>query len=147
MAATATPMIFLSPVLVADTNEKSFSFPLLVSGEGKNVDKRFETTALIDSGAGGTFLDKRFALENKIALTPLDKPIKVFNVDGTKNKAGTIEHCIWLKIQIGKRQISTRFLVTGLGKDRIILGLPWLKEYNPKIDWNQGTIEINLDKK
>jgi len=26
----------------------------------------------------------------------------------------------------------------------MILGLPWLKQYNPKIDWNTGTVDINL---
>ena len=84
--------------------------------------------ALVDSGAGGIFLDKKFALENKIALTPLDKPILVYNVDGTENNTGTIKHCVWLKIQIGHAKINTRFLVMGLGQDRMILGLPWLKQ-------------------
>jgi len=25
----------------------------------------------------------------------------------------------------------------------MILGLPWLKQYNPKIDWNTGTVDID----
>jgi hypothetical protein len=116
--------------------------PLTVTGEGRNADKRFEIEALIDSGAGGTFLDKKFAIENKIALTKIDKPIKVFNVDGTKNMEGSIDYCTWMKIQIGRKQISTRFLVTGLGKETMILGLPWLKQYNPKINWEEGTMDI-----
>ena len=36
-----------------------------------------------------------------------------------------------------------RFLVTGLGQDRTILELPWLKQYNPKIDWKKGTMDVN----
>jgi len=64
-------------------------------------------------------------------------------MDGTKNNTGTIEHCAWLKIQMGKKKISTRFLATGLGKEKMILGLPWLKQYNPKIDWNTETIDID----
>ena len=136
-------MIFLSPVLLANANEKSFSVSLLVTGEGKNVDKQFEMKALVDSGAGGIFLDKKFTLENKIALTPLDKPILVYNVDGTKNNEGTIKHCVWLKIQIGHVKINMRFLVTGLEQDRMILGLLWLKQYNPKINWKKGTMDVN----
>jgi len=31
-------------------------------------------------------------------------------------------------------------LVTGLGKQEIILGLPWLKEENPDINWRKGTL-------
>jgi hypothetical protein len=30
--------------------------------------------------------------------------------------------------------------VTGLGKQRIILGFPWLHKYNPIIDWKKGKI-------
>jgi len=134
---------FYLPVLVADTNKKSFSVLLLVSGKGRNTNRRFEMNALIDSGAGGTFIDKKFAQQNRITLIPIEKLIQVFNVDGTKNNTGMIEHCAWLKIQIRKKKISTRFLATGLGKEKMILGLPWLKQYNPKIDWNTGTINID----
>jgi len=143
-SATVPMIIPISPVLVADTNKKSFSVLLLVSGEGRNTDRRFEMNALIDSGAGGTFIDKKFTQQNGIALIPIEKPIQAFNIDGTKNNAGTIEHCAWLKIQMGKKKISTRFLATGLEKEKMILGLPWLKQYNPKIDWNAGTIDIDL---
>ena len=64
-------------------------------------------------------------------------------MDGTKNNTGTIEHCAWLKIQMEKKKISTRFLATGLEKEKMILGLPWLKQYNPKIDWNIRTVDID----
>ena len=43
-----------------------------------------------------------------------------------------------------KKKISTKFLATGLGKEKMILGLPWLNQYNPKIDWNTRTINIDL---
>jgi len=134
MSATVPMIISISPVLVADINKKSFSVLLLVSRKGRNTDRRFETNALIDSGAGGTFIDKKFTQQNRIALILIEKPIQAFNMDGMKNNTGTIEHCAWLKIQIGKKKISTRFLATGLGKEKIILGLSWLKQYNPKID-------------
>ena len=115
----------------------------MILGDGKNADIRFVTDALIDSGADGTFLDKKFALKNKVALAPLDRKIVPYNVDGTKNKSGIIEHCTWLKLRIGKKDIATRFLVTDLGKETMILGLPWLEEYNPKIDWDQRSLDIS----
>jgi hypothetical protein len=27
-----------------------------------------------------------------------------------------------------------------LGQDRIILGYPWLREFNPEIDWEEGML-------
>src|SRR5262249_32887634 len=96
----------------------------------------------IDSGAGGIFLNEQFIRKHNIPVTPLPKTIKVFNVDGTRNKEGLITHCTWLNLQIGEHKIPTRFLITGLGQDDMILGLPWLKQYNPDIDWIQGTMDI-----
>jgi hypothetical protein len=31
--------------------------------------------------------------------------------------------------------MKTRLLISGLGKQKIILGFPWLNENNPDIDW------------
>jgi hypothetical protein len=38
------------------------------------------------------------------------------------------------------KKFEERFYVTGLGKQRIILGFPWLHKYNPIIDWKKGEI-------
>ena len=32
--------------------------------------------------------------------------------------------------------------VSGLGKQNLILGYDWLKNHNPKIDWEKGEVEI-----
>jgi len=32
--------------------------------------------------------------------------------------------------------------VSGLGKQNLILGYDWLKDHNPKIDWEKGEVEI-----
>jgi len=144
LTSVPTPTcIPLKPVLLASAKQNSFTLPLVVTGEGRNANKQFEMNALIDSGAGGTFIDKKFTEQNGITLIPIEKKIQIFNADGTENNSGTIENCIWLKIQMGKKKISTRFLVTELEKDKMILGLPWLKQYNPKIDWNTGKVNIN----
>ena len=50
------------------------------------------TKALLDCGATGLFMDRKYAEENKFALRKLDFPIKVRNVDGTWNKGGEITH-------------------------------------------------------
>jgi hypothetical protein len=62
-------------------------------------------------------------------------------VDGTLNKRGTIRHYVDLNIEIHGRKRKERLLVTGLGKQKIILGFTWLQEANPIIDWKKGTLE------
>jgi hypothetical protein len=68
----------------------------------------------------------------------LDKPVKAYNVDGTENKQGTINAYINLEFKLGDQKFNECFYVTGLGKQRIILGFPWLHKYNPIIDWKKG---------
>ena len=123
-----------------------FSVPISVTGNGKDANLKFEMNALIDSGADGKFLDKKFALGNKMALTKLKKPIIPYNVDGTKNKAGVIEYSTWLKIKMEDKVMNIRLLITDLGKETIILRLPWLQQYNLTIDWAKGTIDLTMVK-
>jgi hypothetical protein len=70
----------------------------------------------------------------------LDKPVKAYNVDGTENKRGTINTYVNLEFSLGKPKFKERFYVTGLGKQRIILGFPWLHKYNLIIDWKKGEV-------
>ena len=106
------------------------------------IDRTVETPALIDSGAGGTFIDETFARNHHIALTPLITPLPVYNVDGTLNKLGKITHYTWRDISIAGVTRRTRLLATSLGKESIILGLPWLRRTNAQINWQSGEVAL-----
>jgi hypothetical protein len=45
-----------------------------------------------------------------------------------------------LHIERGGERIKTQIHVTNLGRDRLILGYPWLKAFNPKINWVEGKL-------
>ena len=45
-----------------------------------------------------------------------------------------------LNIKIGDQTFLERFYITGLGNQKIILGLPWLRKHNPEIDCEKGTV-------
>jgi hypothetical protein len=108
-----------------------------------------ETHALLDSGAGGTFIDQNYVRKLQLETQLLTTPVKARNVDGTENKRGTIKSYVDLQIKIGDRLFDEHFYVTGLGKQKIILGFPWLKKHNPMINWQTGLIlweEEHLDK-
>src|SRR3977135_2205945 len=114
--------------------------PIKVSSE-KQKEIEIVDEAFLDCGATGKFIDQNYAKYQKLNMEPLEKPIKVYNVDGTLNKRGTIRQYVDLNIKIHGKTNKERLLVTGLGKQRIILGFPWLTKMNPIIDWKKGTLE------
>jgi hypothetical protein len=98
--------------------------PIKISSE-KQKGMEIVEEGFLDCGATGKFIDQLYARRQGLKLELLEKPIKVYNVDGTQNKRGTIRHYVDLNIEIHRRICRERFLVTGLGKHRIILGFPW----------------------
>ena len=75
-----------------------------------------------------------------IGLRPMKEPQRVFNVDGTENKHGTLTHYTLLRVKKGDKNLLQRFYVTSLGADRAIFGYPWLRDFNPNVDWGTGRV-------
>ena len=98
--------------------------------------------ALLDSGANAIFIDRQWADENHIPLFNLRNPIPVFNVDGTRNSAGSISHAAELVLEFQGHRERITAEVTDLGKNAFILGFSWLKRHNPEIDWTRGTVRM-----
>jgi hypothetical protein len=73
-----------------------------------------------------------------LKIEPLKEPITARNVDGTENKRGKITSFVDVYLTINKKEMKTRLLISGLGKQKIILGFPWLNKNNPEIDWKTG---------
>ena len=110
------------------------TIPVLLLCE-QSGNKNVKTKALLDTGAGGKFIDQNFVLQNNLRTRKLGKPITIYNVDGTENKTGTITQYVDVNLQIGNRTTTTKLLVTGLGCQMIILGFPWFEDQNPEINW------------
>ena len=134
MTTSVSPYTFIHSVLVARKSNKSLSIPIELLSE-KNVKTVDKLHALVDTGAGGKFIDQNYAHQKGYPLKTLNKPLAVFNVDGTPNKKGTIRNSteLWMKVN-GKRR-REELLVTGLGQQKVILGFPWLEETNPDVNW------------
>ena len=108
---------------------------------GERTKKTVDTMVLIDCGTGGTFISNDFARRRRIPLKPLPRPIKVNNVDGTPNEAGTTTHYVDSLATLHGRTFRIRWYATNLAHQDLILGLPWLRRANPIIDWQKGTLE------
>ena len=97
----ATPCIMIDHVQVTKIDKNTMTVSIEISGE--NIDqKTVETKTLLDTGAGGKFIDQNFVRNQKIKTKDLEHPIKVFNVDGTPNKRGTITKYTWLDLTINR---------------------------------------------
>ena len=116
-------------------NKNSFTIPIKIK------EKNVETETLIDSRAEGNFIDQNYARTLTLLLQNLTKPIPVLNVDGTLNKKGTIKHYVNLNLDIFGQKQMIHLLVTGLGKQKMIPGFPWLQKHNPIINWQTRTFE------
>ena len=100
-----------------------------------------EKKALVDSGATDNFIHPAFAKRLGLVMTPLDKPKRIYNIDNTSNKSGSITHSLELKVTTKGIEKVMRFLVTDIGNEDILLGYPWLATFEPKFGWKEAIIE------
>ena len=97
--------------------------------------------ALVDSGATDNFIHPAFAKRLGLAMVPLEKPKKIYNIDNTSNKSGSITHSLELRVTTKGIEKVMRFLVTDIGNEDILLGYPWLATFEPKFGWKEAIIE------
>jgi hypothetical protein len=118
------------------TKRKSLDIPVDVV----TYNKMETVNALIDSGATDNFIDFRMVAKLRLGTKKLPRARQLFNVDGTHNQAGLIEESVHLYIDRGDECVQTQLHVTNLGRDRLILGYPWLEAFNPEINWAEGKL-------
>ena len=75
---------------------------------------------------------------------PLERTQKIWNIDGTTNKAGALTHCVDLEVCTGNKQEIMKFVVTDLGGEDLILGYPWLSTFELKFRWRDASIDTSF---
>jgi hypothetical protein len=98
--------------------------------------------ALLDNGATGLFIDRKFVHQNSLKTRVLPDPIKVYNVDGTLNQGGSITEEVTLMLTHKGHKERAVFEVCDLGKATVIIGQPWLHKHNPEINWRTGEVKM-----
>jgi hypothetical protein len=71
----------------------------------------------------------------------LDRPRKIWNIDGTTNRTGQLTSFVDLKVRTGNKEEKMHFLVTDLGNEDLILGYPWLAMFEPQFNWRNSVID------
>ncbi|KAL0149071.1 hypothetical protein M9458_055686, partial [Cirrhinus mrigala] len=100
------------------------------------------TTALIDSGAAGNFIDAAFVAANQVPVSSCFPHVTVAALDGRPLGSGKIRHITTdLTLCIAPHHHETiRLFVISSPHSPIILGYPWLNLHGPTIAWNDRTI-------
>jgi hypothetical protein len=64
--------------------------------------KRAEAATLVDSGATENFMNLNYAKWLELPMKRVDHPRRVYNVDGTLNRDGSLEFYTDVQVQTGK---------------------------------------------
>lgn len=96
----------------------------------------------MDSGCSGeAFIDYNYAVREKLPLYPLERKKPLFLADG--DFARWIEYYTRAVHLVGDHTEELTFFVTTLAKENpVILGLPWLRKHDPRVNWR--TLELEF---
>ncbi|KAL0186198.1 hypothetical protein M9458_017868, partial [Cirrhinus mrigala] len=114
-------------------NLTTLNIPITLLFNGHSVD----TSAIIDSGAAGNFVDEKFADFHNIPLVACESRVAVAALDGRPLGEGHIKFITDnLILRTGALHTETiRLFAINSPQNPIILGLPWLERHNPHISW------------
>jgi len=115
---------------------------LLVEIGTTDTSEHHSVKALLDSRATGSFIDRDFVCSKGMNTQTLLRNIPVFNVNGSPNKAGQISEVMDVVLRYKTHSERMLLAVSRLGKQSLILGYDWLKDHNPKIDWEKREVEM-----
>jgi hypothetical protein len=103
-----------------------------------SIAKRAKIVALVDSGATENFLNLSYAKWLQLPIKRLENLRKLYNVDGTENKAEELQYYTDLETCTRMTSTKLRFFLSDLGEHKAILGYPWFAAVQPNIDWKKG---------
>ena len=108
--------------------------------------KEVSINAMIDSGATEDFIDKTICDKHQIPRILAERAREIYLADGNLSEMGPITHIAKVVINIGSHQEIATLQVANLQNHEIILGMPWLKGHNPKIDWENEKITFDSER-
>src|SRR6267378_3454170 len=122
------------------TKYRSMKVPVSFRTRYAMADKRI----LVDSGATDNFIHPKFVKRLCVGMQELERSMKIWNIDGTTNRAGRLTHFIDLLVKTKGQEKKMRFLVTDLGVEDVILGYPWLATFKPQFSWKDASVDTNI---
>ena len=100
---------------------------------------------MIDSGATGNFVLEDLVKRKGFPQTKKKDPYDLFIVDRSTLPDGggrVEEETTPLQTRIYQHQEELQFEIVRIASHEIILGIPWLKTYNPVINWEKRVLRF-----
>jgi len=102
--------------------------------------------AMIDSEATEDLIDREDCNKHVITMINAKKPREVYLADGKPSTMGPVTHMTKVPMDSSSHRELATLQVANLQNDKVILGMPWLREHNPTIDWNDKRITCNSER-
>ena len=100
--------------------------------------------AMIDSGATGNFISPAAVIQNNLRTKVKTEPYALSVIDGTpiNQDAGNVSvetTPLTMDMHRGHTEVI-RLDVVSMGNHQLVLGMPWIRQHNPTIDWIKESI-------
>jgi len=95
---------------------------------------------LLNLGAMENFMSLDYTKHLHLPIKMLKEPRRLFNINGTPNRAGDLKYYTDLTTKTGTQSRTLRSFLSDLGDSRVILGYLWFATAQPKINWARGWI-------
>ena len=102
--------------------------------------------AMIDSGVTEDFIDREVCNKHGIKMIKAKNPREIYLADGKPRAMGPVTHMTKVPMDLSSHRELATFQVANLQNHEVILGMPWLREHNPTIDWNDKRITFNSER-
>jgi hypothetical protein len=122
---------------------------LVIGTELVNIEKKkiYKVKAMIDSGATGNFISpdvvSMFEIDTRVKTAPYE--LLVVNGEAINANEGIVDvetKELVMEMPGGHLERITMDVVP-IGQHEVILGMPWIKQHNPQIDWEKSTLSLD----
>jgi len=125
-----------------DNDKDHIMVQIQLRGEKKSL----TINAMIDSGATEDFIDREVCNKHGMKMIKAKDPREIYLADGKPSAMGPVTHMTKVPMDICSHRELATFQVANLQKHEVILEMPWLREHNPTIDWNNKRITFNSER-
>jgi len=101
---------------------------------------------MIDSGAPEDFIDREVCNKHGNKMIKAKNPREIYLADGKPSAIGPVTDMTKVPMDISSHRELATLQVTNIQNHEVILGMPWLREHDPTIDWNDKRITLNRER-